>query len=80
MGPNGTHPQIHRPQWDTSMSAEGINVIAKPLFIVFKRSWRTEEVSEDWRKASVSPAFKTQEGVLRKLQVSQPHLHYGQER
>jgi len=34
------------------------NVIAKHLSIILERSWRTEEVPEDWRKASVTPAFK----------------------
>jgi len=35
--------QIHRPQWDAPMSAEG----AEPLTIIFKRSWRMGEVLED---------------------------------
>ncbi|GAB0207638.1 mitochondrial enolase superfamily member 1 [Grus japonensis] len=29
-----------------------------PLSIIFERSWRTGEVPEDWRKASVIPIFK----------------------
>jgi len=33
------------------------DVVAKPLSI-FERSWRTREVPEDWRKASVTPVFK----------------------
>jgi len=33
------------------------DVIAKPLSIIFERSWRTE-VPEDWRKASVTPVLK----------------------
>ncbi|TRZ11837.1 hypothetical protein HGM15179_015274 [Zosterops borbonicus] len=75
MGPNGTHPQIHRPQWDTPMSGEGIaDVIAEILFIIFEKSWRSEELSEDWRKASVTPAFEKQEGGPRKLQSASPSL------
>jgi len=34
------------------------DVIAEPLSIVFERSWRTGEVPEDWRKASVTSVFK----------------------
>ncbi|GAB0207062.1 mitochondrial enolase superfamily member 1 [Grus japonensis] len=34
------------------------DVIAKPLSIIFERSWRTGEVPEDWRKANVTPVFK----------------------
>jgi len=32
--------------------------IAEPLSIIFEWSWRTGEVTEDWRKASVTPIFK----------------------
>jgi len=39
------------------VSAEGA-VVAKLLSSIFERSWRTGEVSEDWRKASVTPVFK----------------------
>jgi len=49
MGPDGMHPQALR---------ELADVIAEPLSIIFERSWRTGEVSEDWRKASVTPVFK----------------------
>jgi len=34
------------------------DVIAEPFSIIFERSWRTGEVLEDWRKASVTPVFK----------------------
>jgi len=34
------------------------DVIADPLSIIFERSWRTGEVPEDCRKASVIPVFK----------------------
>jgi len=34
------------------------DLIASPLSINFERSWRTGEVPEDWRKASVTPIFK----------------------
>jgi len=49
MGPDGMHPRVLREQAD---------VIAEPLSIIFERSWRTGEVPEDWRKATVTPIFK----------------------
>jgi len=49
MGPNGMHPRVLR---------ELADVFAEPLSIIFERSWRTGEVSEDWRKANVTPIFK----------------------
>jgi len=49
MGPEGMHARVLR---------ELADVIAEPLSIIFERSWRTEEVPEDWRKANVSPIFK----------------------
>ncbi|GAB0205687.1 mitochondrial enolase superfamily member 1 [Grus japonensis] len=49
MGPNGMHPRVLR---------ELADVIVRPLSIIFERSWRTGEVPEDWRKASVTLVFK----------------------
>ena len=40
------------------MLRELADVIAVPLSIIFERSWRTGEVPEDWRNASVTPTFK----------------------
>jgi len=34
------------------------DVIAKPVSIILKKSWRTAEVAEDWRKANVTPIPK----------------------
>jgi len=52
MGPGGMHPRVLR---------ELADVTAEPLSIIFERSWRTGEVPEDWRKASVTPVFKKED-------------------
>ncbi|PKU45371.1 rna-directed dna polymerase from mobile element jockey- hypothetical protein [Limosa lapponica baueri] len=49
MGPDGMHSRGLR---------ELADVIAKLLSIIFEKSWRTGEVSEDWRKVNVMPVFK----------------------
>ncbi|GAB0190168.1 hypothetical protein GRJ2_001482100 [Grus japonensis] len=49
MGPNRIRPQVLR---------ELADVIARPLSIIFERSWKTGEVLEDWRKANVTLVFK----------------------
>jgi len=33
-------------------------VTARPLCIIFERSWRMGEVPEDWRKNDITPVFK----------------------
>ncbi|GAB0183184.1 mitochondrial enolase superfamily member 1 [Grus japonensis] len=49
MGLDGMHSQVLK---------ELADVIAKPLSIIFERSWRIGEVPKDWRKANVTPVFK----------------------
>ena len=68
MGPDGMYPRVLR---------ELADVIAEQLSIIFERSWRTGEVPEDWRKASVTPVFKKGKKPRgpRELQAGQPHLH-----
>ncbi|KGL78532.1 hypothetical protein N309_15571, partial [Tinamus guttatus] len=48
-GPDGMHPRVLREMTD---------VIAKPLSIIFERSWRTGAEPEDWKKVNVTPVFK----------------------
>jgi len=43
------HPRVLR---------ELADVIAEPLSIIFERSWKTGEASEDWKKAKVTSIFK----------------------
>ena len=40
------------------MLRELANVIARPLLIIFERSWRLGEVPEDWKKAIVTRIFR----------------------
>ncbi|KFV86990.1 hypothetical protein N308_13990, partial [Struthio camelus australis] len=49
IGPAGMHPRVLR---------ELVDIIARPLSIIFERSWQSGEVPEDWKKASVTPVFK----------------------
>ncbi|PKU45921.1 rna-directed dna polymerase from mobile element jockey-like [Limosa lapponica baueri] len=49
MGPDGMHPQLLRKLSD---------VIARPLSVIIKGSWRLGEVPEDCRKTNVTPIFK----------------------
>jgi len=49
MGPDGIHPRVLR---------ELAEELAKPLSIIYQRSWLTWEVPDDWRMASVTPIYK----------------------
>ena len=49
MGNEGLHPRVLR---------ELVNVTARPLSIIFQRSWLVGEVPEDWKEANVSPILK----------------------
>ena len=49
MGPDGIYPQVLRGL---------VEVIVKPLSIIYQCFWSTREVSEDWRLAGVIPIYK----------------------
>ncbi|NXE01684.1 RTJK polymerase, partial [Chaetorhynchus papuensis] len=49
MGPDGIHPRVMR---------ELADELAKPLSIIYKQSWLTGEVPDDWKLANVMPIYK----------------------
>ena len=49
MGPDGIHPRVLR---------ELVEVLTKPLSIIYQQSWLTKEVPVDWRLANVILIYK----------------------
>ncbi|KAK4822323.1 hypothetical protein QYF61_013022 [Mycteria americana] len=49
MGPDGIHPRVLR---------ELLEVLTKPLSIIYQQSWLAGEVPVDWRLENVTPIYK----------------------
>ncbi|KFP84178.1 hypothetical protein N311_01903, partial [Apaloderma vittatum] len=49
MGPDEIHPRVLK-----ELGAE----IARPLAIIFEKSWQSGKVPMDWKNGNISPTFK----------------------
>ncbi|KFO11238.1 hypothetical protein N312_02876, partial [Balearica regulorum gibbericeps] len=49
MGPDEMHPRVLR---------ELADAVARPLFMIFEKSWQSGEVSGEWKRVNIALIFK----------------------